>query len=220
LADGHELWMSINASVRELHTPEYAQQVGEVLRSHKVPPNRLTIEVTEHAAAVDAKELIERLGELRSSGVRVALDDFGSEYSSLKLLRTLPVDALKIDRELLDSDSLALAAAAEAVGTAFAAATDGADVVRAADPTAAAGRHAPIVDVVVTIGRRLGLAVVAEGVSTPEQRALLEEYGCTYAQGELFGGPMPAELVETRFPANQPFRHVGEVDSRREIRHG
>jgi diguanylate cyclase (GGDEF)-like protein len=220
LADGHELWMSINASVRELHTPEYAQQVGEVLRSHKVPPNRLTIEVTEHAAAVDAKELIERLGELRASGVRVALDDFGSEYSSLKLLRTLPVDALKIDRELLDSDSLALAAAAEAVDAAFVAPTDGADVVSTVDPTAAAGRHAPIVDVVVTIGRRLGLAVVAEGVSTPEQRALLVEYGCAYAQGELFGSPMPAELVETRFPANPPFRHVGEVDSRREIRHG
>ena len=95
-----------------------------------------------------------------------------------------------------------------------------ADIVSQADPTTAAGRHAPIVDVVVTIGRRLGLAVVAEGVSTREQRALLEEYGCTYAQGELFGGPMPAELVETRFPNNGTFRHVGEVDSRREIRHG
>ena len=38
------------------------------------------------------------------------------------------------------------------------------------------------------------------GVRTPAQRALLEEYGCRYAQGELFGGPMPAELVETMFP--------------------
>jgi len=215
LADGHELWMSINASVRELHTQEYARQITDVLRAHRVPPNRLTIEVTEHAAAADAQQLVDRLEELRASGVRVAIDDFGSEYSSLKLLRTLPVDALKIDRDLLVSDARALAAAAEAAAAASAAASaDGADVV------SVDGRHAPIVDVVVTIGQRLGLDVVAEGVSTPEQHTLLREYGCRYAQGELFGGPMPAERVETVFPNSVAFRDVGEVDSRREIRHG
>jgi len=215
LADGHELWMSINASVRELHTPEYVRQITEVLRRHRVPPNRLTIEVTEHAAAADAQQLADRLAELRASGVRVALDDFGSEYSSLKLLRTLPVDTLKIDRELLDSDSRALAAAEEA---AFAASS--ARGVGARQAENKAKEHAPIVDVVVTIGQRLGLDVVAEGVSTPEQHKLLREYGCRYAQGELFGGPMPAEPVETLFPNNVAFRDVGEVDSRREIRHG
>jgi diguanylate cyclase len=220
LADGHDLWMSINASVRELHTPEYAQHIVEVLREHEVPPSRLTIEVTEHAAAVDASQLVDRLRELRASGVRVALDDFGSEYSSLKLLRTLPVDALKIDRDLLDSDSRALASAAEATEAAFAAPAAGVVGARRAVQTDAVGRHAPIVDVVVTIGHRLGLDVVAEGVSTAEQRSLLLECGCGYAQGEFFGGPMPAERVETLFPGSRTFRHVGEVDSRREIRHG
>jgi EAL domain-containing protein (putative c-di-GMP-specific phosphodiesterase class I) len=213
--------MSINASARELHTAEYARRIAEVLRAHHVPPNRLTIEVTEHAAAVDANQLVDRLGELRASGVRVALDDFGSEYSSLKLLRTLPVDALKIDRELLDSDSRALASAADragADGTDGADSADGTDGADSAD--GATGRHAPIVDVVVTIGRRLGLDVVAEGVSTAEQRAMLVECGCRYAQGELFGGPMPAERVEAQFPGSRAYRHVGEVDSRREIRHG
>jgi diguanylate cyclase (GGDEF)-like protein len=187
LADGHELWMSVNASVRELLTPGYPQRIVEVLRAHRVPPERLTVEVTEHAAAQDAGELIDRLVELRADGVRVALDDFGSEYSSLKLLRTLPVDSLKIDRELLDGDRQA---------------------------------QAPIVDAVVTIGHRLGLDVVAEGVSTAAQRALLVGYGCRYAQGELFGAPMPAERVETLFGRDAPFRDVGEVDSRREIRQG
>jgi predicted signal transduction protein with EAL and GGDEF domain len=213
LADGHELWMSVNASVCELHTPEYAQRIVDVMGSHRVPPSLLTIEVTEHAAAADAKQLIDRLAELRASGMRVALDDFGSEYSSLKLLRTLPVDALKIDRELLESDTRALAGTAEGGP----ASPHGAGWLgREGGPAS----HAPIVDVVVTIGRRLGLDVVAEGVSTPEQRALLVEYGCRYAQGELFGGPAPAERVETLFPDNRAFRHVGEVDSRREIRHG
>jgi diguanylate cyclase (GGDEF)-like protein len=182
LADGHEVWMSVNASVRELHRPEYVQQIADVLRQHRVPAQRLTIEITEHAAALDAMQLVDRLTALRASGVRVAIDDFGSEYSSLKLLRTLPVDALKIDRELLDNETT--------------------------------GDHPPIMDVVVMIGQRLGLDVVAEGVATPEQRALLAGYGCTYAQGQWFGRPMPAEHVEALF------RHVGEVDSGREIRHG
>lgn len=193
IADGHDLWMSVNASVRELHTPEYADLIREVLRLHRVPAGKLTIEVTEHAAARDVQQLKQRLTDLRAIGVRIALDDFGSEYSSLKLLRTLPVDALKIDRELLENDC-----ATPECGPA----------------ECDESRHAPIVDVVVTIGQRLGLDVVAEGVSEPGQRAMLVEYGCRYAQGTLFGGGMPAERVETLF------RHVGEVDSGREIRHG
>jgi diguanylate cyclase (GGDEF)-like protein len=193
IADGHDLWMSVNASVRELHTPEYADLIREVLRVHRVPAGKLTIEVTEHAAARDVQQLKQRLTDLRAIGVRVALDDFGSEYSSLKLLRTLPVDALKIDRELLENDCATPECEKE---------------------TCEETRHAPIVDVVVTIGQRLGLDVVAEGVSTAGQRALLIEYGCRYAQGVLFGGGMPAERVETLF------RHVGDVDSGREIRHG
>ncbi|GAA0908032.1 hypothetical protein GCM10009558_011060 [Virgisporangium aurantiacum] len=193
IADGHDLWMSVNASVRELHTPEYADLIREVLRVHRVPAGKLTIEVTEHAAARDVQQLKQRLTDLRAIGVRVALDDFGSEYSSLKLLRTLPVDALKIDRELLENDCMTPDCGAD---------------------TCEESRHAPIVDVVVTIGQRLGLDVVAEGVSQPQQRALLIEYGCRYAQGTLFGDGMPAERVETLF------RNVGEVDSGREIRHG
>jgi diguanylate cyclase len=229
IADGHDLWMSVNASVRELHTPEYAELIREVLRVHRVPAGKLTIEVTEHAAARDVKQLVGRLAELRAIGVRVALDDFGSEYSSLKLLRTLPVDALKIDRELLENDCVASEASfddpargpaspepAELRGIATGATREG-DALEAPGPAraeASALSRAPIVDVVVTIGQRLGLAVVAEGVSTPAQRAMLVEYGCRYAQGTLFGGGMPAERVETLF------RHVGEVDSAREIRHG
>jgi diguanylate cyclase (GGDEF)-like protein len=168
-ADGHDVSMSINASVRELHTREYTQNVAEVVRRHRLPPDRIVVEVTEHAAALDGDRLIERLSALRASGVRVALDDFGAGYSSLNLLRTLPVDTLKIDRALLGGE----------------------------DTT-------PLVDVVVALGQRLGLDVVAEGVSTAAQRDLLSRCGCGYAQGELFGGPMPAERVEVLFRPSPP----------------
>ena len=70
-------------------------------REHGVPPQRLVLEVTEHAVATDMEELISRLAELRATGVRIALDDFGAGYSSLGQLRTLPVDILKIDHALV-----------------------------------------------------------------------------------------------------------------------
>ena len=61
LADGHDVWVSVNVSPRELHPPEYVGQVAEVLRAHRVPPQRLVLEVTEHAVATDLAELIRRL---------------------------------------------------------------------------------------------------------------------------------------------------------------
>jgi EAL domain-containing protein (putative c-di-GMP-specific phosphodiesterase class I) len=197
LAEGHELYLAINVSVRELHTPEYAATVAEVLRMHKLAPERLVVEVTEHAVALNVERLVGRLATLRETGVRVALDDFGSGYSSLGQLRTLPVDILKIDRALL------------------------------APPEDAVARFVPpLVDVVVRLGNRLGLDVVAEGLTEPAQRRVLEEAGCRFAQGDLFGRALPAERVEPLFDGH-PFalpsatrraQDVGPVDSAHEIR--
>jgi diguanylate cyclase (GGDEF)-like protein len=202
IADGHDVYLTVNVSPRELHTPEYATQVAELLRGHRVPPERLVIEVTEHAVAQDVQQLVDRLTALRAAGVRVALDDFGSGYSSLGQLRTLPVDILKIDRTLI------------------------------APPEAGSVRFAPpLADVVVQLGNRLGLDVVAEGITDEGQRRVLEEAGCRYAQGDLFGRPMPAERVEALFGAvlvsprerdteadeATKVQNVGSVDSGREM---
>jgi len=194
LSDGHEVYLSVNASVRELHTPEYAERVTDVLRVHKVPAERLVIEVTEHVVAHDVEQLVERLTTLRAGGVRVALDDFGSGYSSLGQLRSLPVDILKIDRSLVA-------------------------------PTEPARFAPPLADVVVQLGNRLGLDVVAEGVTDEGQRKVLVEAGCRYAQGDLFGRPMPAERVEALFgavglvgPPGLPVQNVRSVDSGHEMR--
>jgi diguanylate cyclase (GGDEF)-like protein len=199
IADGHEINLSVNVSVRELHTPEYAVQVAEVLRRHRVPAQRLVIEVTEHAVALDVQQLVDRLTALRAAGVRVALDDFGSGYSSLGQLRSLPVDILKIDRALV------------------------------ATPGSAARFTPPLADVVVQLGNRLGLDVVAEGITSEAQRRILEEAGCKFAQGDLFGRPMPAERVEVLFgsdlqapsprsPEEGMVQNVGPVDSGHEMR--
>jgi diguanylate cyclase (GGDEF)-like protein len=166
LAAGHDVWVSVNLSPKELHAADYAGQVADVLRAHRVPPQRLVLEVTEHAVATDMDELIRRLTELRATGVRIALDDFGAGYSSLGQLRNLPVDILKIDHSLV------------------------------AEPESRTGTAAPLVDVVVRLGHRLGLEVLAEGIGTPAQRAVVEEAGCRLGQGSLFGWGVPAEHLE------------------------
>ncbi len=168
LARGHDVWVSVNLSPKELHAADYAGQVADVLAEHGVPPQRLVLEVTEHAVATDMEELISRLAELRATGVRIALDDFGAGYSSLGQLRTLPVDILKIDHALV------------------------------AEPESRTGTAAPLVDVVVRLGHRLGLEVLAEGIGTPAQRAVVEEAGCRLGQGSLFGWGVPAEHLEAQ----------------------
>ncbi|GAA3340063.1 hypothetical protein GCM10020358_26220 [Amorphoplanes nipponensis] len=168
LAGGHDVWVSVNMSPKELHAADYAAQVAEVLQRYRVPPQRLVLEVTEHAVATDMDELIRRLCELRSTGVRIALDDFGAGYSSLGQLRNLPVDILKIDHALV------------------------------AEPESRTGTAAPLVDVVVRLGHRLGLEVLAEGIGTPAQRAVVEEAGCRLGQGSLFGWGVPAEHLQAQ----------------------
>jgi diguanylate cyclase (GGDEF)-like protein len=168
LASGHDVWVSVNLSPKELHAADYAGQVADVLSEHGVPPQRLVLEVTEHAVATDMEELVRRLTELRATGVRIALDDFGAGYSSLGQLRTLPVDILKIDHALV------------------------------AEPESRTGTAAPLVDVVVRLGHRLGLEVLAEGIQTPAQRAVVEEAGCRLGQGSLFGWGVPAEHLEAQ----------------------
>ena len=68
---------------------------------HGVAPSALEVELTETAAMQDAHRTATVLGELKALGVGVAIDDFGSGYSSLSYLRTLPFSKLKIDREFV-----------------------------------------------------------------------------------------------------------------------
>jgi diguanylate cyclase (GGDEF)-like protein len=96
-----DLVLSVNASVRELEQPDFAVRVLDLLRETELPPASLVIEVTESVLANPSNGAAECLDELRRMGVRVAIDDFGSGYSSLGYLRQLPIDILKIDRSFV-----------------------------------------------------------------------------------------------------------------------
>ena len=73
-----------------------------------------------------------------------------------------------------------------------------------AEPESRTGTAAPLVDVVVRLGHRLGLEVLAEGIGTPAQRAVVEEAGCRLGQGSLFGWGVPAEHLEAQLQTLRP----------------
>jgi diguanylate cyclase (GGDEF)-like protein/PAS domain S-box-containing protein len=98
LAQGHDLKLGVNVSVRHLQAGCLAADVARALAGSGVPASRLMLEITE-SVLVDAEDRVEReLVALRQAGCVVSLDDFGTGHSTLSRLSRLPVDVLKLDR--------------------------------------------------------------------------------------------------------------------------
>ena len=101
LADGWQVQMGVNVSVRHLQAGCLGPDVAQALAATGVPPERLVLEITE-SVMLDARDRLENdLATLRGMGCKIALDDFGRGYSSLAYLARLPVDVLKMDREFV-----------------------------------------------------------------------------------------------------------------------
>ncbi len=97
-ADGTPLQVAVNISARDLMSRDLPQLVGDLLRSHRVPPQLVCLEITESSFIEDPEHALATLRALHALGVRLAIDDFGTGFSSLAYLKRLPVDELKIDR--------------------------------------------------------------------------------------------------------------------------
>jgi diguanylate cyclase (GGDEF)-like protein len=150
-----ELGMTVNVSGWQLTTTDYSLVVADALAETGLPPDALTLEITESMLLEDSEALTAELARLRALRVRLAMDDFGAGYSSLSSLLRFPVNTLKIDRLFLDLGAGSL------------------------------------VHAVAKLGRSLGLTVVAEGVETPEQLALVRAARCDAVQGYLISRPLP-----------------------------
>ena len=136
-----------------------------MLRAHGLPPRLLHLELTESMLMRDLDRAGSMLREMSEGGITIAIDDFGSGYSSLSVLKSLPIDILKIDQSFIR------------------------DLGKSAGDTA-------IVAAVVSMARALALRVVAEGVETREQLALLKSLGCDEYQGYYYSKPLPADFLE------------------------
>lgn len=97
------LTMSVNLSGKHFADASLVEQVGKILAETAIDPQCLKLEITESSTMEDADNAIEKLKEIRKSGVRLSIDDFGTGYSSLSYLHRFPVDTLKIDRSFVGS---------------------------------------------------------------------------------------------------------------------
>jgi diguanylate cyclase (GGDEF)-like protein len=103
-AKAHEwpgIVVSVNVSPNQFKHPRFVEKVMAILAANNLPPQRLEIEVTESVFAGRNDSVLKALRRLKNLGVKVALDDFGSGYSSLSYLRRFPFDTLKVDRDFV-----------------------------------------------------------------------------------------------------------------------
>ncbi len=155
------LRLAINLTAGDIARAGFVEDFLAIVATSGFPTDRLTVEITEGGLMEDLNSAATVLATLRAGGCRVAIDDFGTGYSSLAYLKALPLDYLKIDKQM-----------AQDIG--------------------GSTRDRIVVRGVIDMARSLGLAVIAEGVETDEQLALLAAEGCNFYQGFLF-----AEAVNT-----------------------
>jgi predicted signal transduction protein with EAL and GGDEF domain/DNA-binding NarL/FixJ family response regulator len=156
------LTVSVNVSGYQLNDPKFVHYVHEVLGRTGLDPQSLILEITESVLLNSHGQVPAMLNQLRKTGVRTYLDDFGTGHSSLAVLHQFPLDGLKIDRSFVSGDS-------------------------------APRRFAAIIHSIMSLVHNLGMEVIAEGVETMEQVALLQTLGCSRGQGYLFAQPTNAQ---------------------------
>jgi len=97
-ADGPAGSVEVNLSARQIDDPQIIATIEEILGRTGLPPQHLTLEITESALMKDAAAALVVLRALKDLGVLLAIDDFGTGYSSLSYLQRFPLDVLKVDR--------------------------------------------------------------------------------------------------------------------------
>ena len=98
---GLQIGLAINVSGREFADASLVDRVAKHLQANEIPPDALTLEVTETEVMADLGQASRVLNQLAELGVRIAIDDYGTGYSSLAYLHRLPVKELKIDRSFV-----------------------------------------------------------------------------------------------------------------------
>ena len=163
--------VSVNVSPLQFRQPSFADKVKETLVKHRLPADRLCLEVTENVFVDTSEECVhDILLKLQKIGVQLSLDDFGSGYSSLIYLHRLPFQELKIDRAFLSEADRA-------------------------------EQKAHLFQAIVGLGRSLGLRIIAEGAETEGEFALAAVEGCDSVQGFFCSPAVPANQLRNRLEA-------------------
>ena len=165
--------VSVNLSPQSFRDRSLPDYLASLLKKYGLTGADLTIEITESAVMSLTPAKLEVVHALRAMGVGLSVDDFGTGFSSLSNLVTLPVTEVKIDRSFIDG-------------------------------CLKEEQLFSLVTAVIEMGQALHLAVVAEGVETEEQKALLIGKQCPVMQGYLFSRPMLPEGMSEWLAGHYP----------------
>lgn len=158
--------ISVNCSRTHLKSPDFLDKYRCIVEKYELPPNVLELELTESAVFEDVKTLTNVIREIHSLGFGCSMDDFGSGYSSLNLIREIPVDTLKLDKIFFHDVST--------------------------DPE----RTESVVGSIIAMADALHMCTIAEGVEDRKQVDMLKDLNCDYIQGYYFAKPMPISQFE------------------------
>lgn len=168
------LGIFVNVSARELGEQGFTAFLAQTLGEHGLASSDVALELTERVFVnSDDDTIAANLDALTTSGVRLVLDDFGTGFSSLSMLKRFPLSALKIDRSF----------------------------VNAIDAPEA---QAPITKAIISLGRTMGMSVIAEGVETGVQSDYLRGLDCPAAQGFNLGRPQTASDISALLESPGP----------------
>ncbi|PZU87464.1 MAG: GGDEF-domain containing protein [Shinella sp.] len=168
-----DIRLSFNLSAVDLVSPRSIASIVQIVHESGFAPERLTFEITETSMMTDFERARGSLGILDAMGCNIALDDFGSGYSSFAYIHRFPLHSIKMDRCFvtgLKQD--------EAVGR---------NIIRA----------------IADLAANLGVACLAEGIETEAELRAVQAAGIRYVQGYYYGRPMAAEEIAARLAAEE-----------------
>ncbi|ABX40627.1 GGDEF domain-containing phosphodiesterase [Lachnoclostridium phytofermentans] len=166
--------ISVNLSGKHLERPEFITELVEIVDYYQIPHELLEFEFSEvnlYGAMDMMKNAIQKLREL---GFLIAIDQFGAGFSSLQLLKELPIHVLKIDKKLIMN----------------------------LEDSEFSNQEKTIVMHILSFAKARNLTVIAEGVETKEQQDLLIDQQCDMMQGFYYQKPMPSEEFERLLDAS------------------
>lgn len=152
--------IAINFSAQHFLQKDLVEKINRVLMMYNVSPMMLEIEITESVILGNETVVSKTLNQLNEMGVAVSIDDFGTGYSSLSYLRRFPIHTLKIDKTFIE----------EITG-------------ESPDDTV-------LTEAIISLAHNLNMTVIAEGVETEQQMAILRKLKCEEIQGFLLSPPL------------------------------
>lgn len=162
--------ISVNFSRKHLQEKNFAKKILQTIDCYGVEHQYIEIELTESEEFQDYERMAEIVGQLAENGIMTSIDDFGTGFSSLNMIKRVNIDVIKIDRSFIPLEQEYQGKKKDMI------------------------MFCSIVDLV----KKLGKQIVAEGVETAEQLQYLTQAGCDIVQGYVFDKPLPQTEFEKR----------------------